>query len=37
MDLQKILSLFTFDIGNFSWKNIVMILVGLVLIYIAIK
>ncbi|RJQ44280.1 MAG: sodium ion-translocating decarboxylase subunit beta [Anaerolineaceae bacterium] len=37
MDLQKILSLFTFDIGNFSWKNIVMILVGLVLIYLAIK
>jgi oxaloacetate decarboxylase beta subunit len=37
MDLQKILSLFTFDIGNFSWKNIVMILVGLILIYLAIK
>lgn len=37
MDLQKILNLFTFDVGNFSWKNIVMILVGLVLIYLAIK
>jgi len=37
MDLQKILSLFTFDIGDFSWKNIVMILVGLILIYLAIK
>ncbi|MGV8026714.1 MAG: sodium ion-translocating decarboxylase subunit beta [Anaerolineaceae bacterium] len=37
MDLQKILSLFTFDIGTFSWKNIVMILVGLILIYLAIK
>lgn len=37
MDLQKILSIFTFDIGDFSWKNIVMILVGLILIYLAIK
>lgn len=37
MDLQKILSIFTFDIGHFSWKNIVMILVGLILIYLAIK
>jgi len=37
MDLQKIVNLFSFDIGNFSWKNIVMLLVGLVLIYLAIK
>ncbi len=37
MDLQKILNLFSFDIGNFSWKNIVMLLVGLILIYLAIK
>lgn len=37
MNLQKILSIFTFDIGDFSWKNIVMILVGLILIYLAIK
>ncbi len=37
MDLQKIVNLFSFDIGNFSWKNIVMLLVGLILIYLAIK
>ncbi|NMC28713.1 MAG: sodium ion-translocating decarboxylase subunit beta [Pelolinea sp.] len=37
MDLQKILSIFTFDIGNFTWKNAIMILVGLILIYLAIK
>lgn len=37
MDLQKILSIFTFDVGNFTWKNVIMILVGLILIYLAIK
>ncbi|NMB62880.1 MAG: sodium ion-translocating decarboxylase subunit beta [Chloroflexi bacterium] len=37
MGIQNILNLFTFDIAGFSWKNIIMILVGLVLIYLAIK
>jgi oxaloacetate decarboxylase beta subunit len=37
MGIQNILNLFTLDITGFSWKNIIMILVGLILIYLAIK
>lgn len=37
MGIQNILNLFTFDMSGFSWKNIIMILVGLVLIYLAIR
>ncbi len=35
--IDKLLTLFTFDIADFSWKSIIMILVGLILIYLAIK
>lgn len=37
MELNNILNFFTLDISGFSWKNIVMIIVGLILIYLAIK
>ncbi len=37
MELNNFLNFFTLDISGFSWKNIVMIIVGLVLIYLAIK
>ena len=35
--LDNFLSLFSLDVSDFSWKNIIMIVVGLILIYLAIK
>jgi len=37
MHFQEILNLFSYNLGNFSWKNGIMLLVGLILIYLAIK
>jgi oxaloacetate decarboxylase beta subunit len=35
--IDKLLTYSFFDLGEFSWKNVVMILVGLILIYLAIR
>ncbi len=35
--IDKLMTFSSFDLGDFSWKSIVMILVGLILIYLAIR